>query len=283
MESATLTVTARLTLMTLLYLPINGLIATRSGERARSAAGDMYIVNVWKKLPCEVLSEPCGDWLGNIEKKGVKKVTLLKTIFKKEELSMKNILLIIVAVCVTAGLANAGYPMTNTSFESYADDGYGRIMPTDYGLWTDGGNWGNVGACHVVTTDAHAGSASMQIGTLGSDVALTYGLGILGNGVYQISGYVKGAGASGIIGVDMFAPDWSNWWWGGGASVSPATADAWTKFNFEITVSTPAQWNFVVKGYAGTADFLVDDVAVTPEPATLGLLALGGLLLRKRK
>ncbi len=196
---------------------------------------------------------------------------------------MKNILLIIVAVCVTAGLANAGYPMTNTSFESYADDGYGRIMPTGYGLWTDGANWGNVGDSHIVTNDALSGSASFQIGTTGTDVALTYGLGILPNGVYQISGYVKGAGALGHIGVDMFAPDWSGWWWGGGANVSSATADAWTKFNFEITVSTAAQWNFVVKGYQGTANFLVDNVAVTPEPATLGFLALGGLLLRKRK
>jgi len=43
-----------LTCMTLIHSPIDGLIATRSGERARSAAipkpvgdGDMYIVNVW--------------------------------------------------------------------------------------------------------------------------------------------------------------------------------------------------------------------------------------------
>ena len=197
---------------------------------------------------------------------------------------MKNILLIVVAVCVTTGLANAGYPMTNTSFESYADDGYGRIMPTGYGLWTDGGNWGNIPNTQISTADALSGSASFQIAQGGySDVALTYGLGILGNGVYHISGYVKGAGASGIIGVDMFAPDWSAWWWGGGANVSSATANGWTKFNFDITVSTPAQWNFIVKGFVGSAPFLVDDVAVTPEPATLALLALGGLLLRKRK
>jgi len=198
---------------------------------------------------------------------------------------MKNILLIIVAVCVTAGLANAGYPMTNTSFESYADDGYGRIMPAGYGLWTDAGNWGNIPNTQISTEDALSGSASFKMdpGAGYSDVALTYGLGILANGVYHISGYVKGAGALGHIGVDMFAPDWSGYWWGGGANVSSATADAWTKFSFDITVSTPAQWNFVVKSYVGSAAFLVDDVAVTPEPATMGLLALGGLLLRKRK
>jgi len=198
---------------------------------------------------------------------------------------MKKILLMIVAVCVTAGLANAGYPMTNTSFESYADDGYGRFMPADYGLWTDGGNWGNIPNTQISTADALTGSASFKIdpGTGYSDVALTYGLGILPNGVYHISGYVKGAGALGQIGVDMFAPDWSAWWWGGGASVSSANADTWTKFNFDITVGTAAQWNFVVKGFVGSAAFLVDDVAVTPEPATMALLALGGLMLRKRK
>jgi len=199
---------------------------------------------------------------------------------------MKNILLIIVAVCVTTGLANAGYPMTNTSFETYADDGYGRIMPAGYGLWTPDWNWGNIPDTHISTADALSGSASFQMapGTAaGGDVALTYGLGILANGVYHISGYVKGAGALGHIGVDMFAPDWSGYWWGGGANVSSATATNWTPFTFDITVTTPAQWNFVVKGYAGSAAFLVDNVAVTPEPATMALLGLGGLLLRRRK
>ena len=198
---------------------------------------------------------------------------------------MKNRLLIIVALCITAGLANAGVPMTNTSFETYADDGFGRLMPADYGLWTADDNWGNIPNTQISTADALTGSASFQMdpGAGTSDVALTYGLGILPNGVYQISGYVKGAGASGIIGVDMFAPDWSAWWWGGGASVSTATATEWTQFTFGITVTTAAQWNFVVKGSVGSAPFLVDDVWVTPEPATLGFLALGGLLLRKRK
>ena len=195
-----------------------------------------------------------------------------------------NKLLVIVMVLALVGVSNANN-LPNSSFETYADDGYGRLMPAGYGLWTDGGNWGNIPNTQISTADALTGSASFKMapGAGYSDVALTYGLGILPNGVYQISGYVKGAGANGHIGVDMFAPDWSGFWWGDGANVSSATANAWTKFTFGITVTTPAQWNFVVKGYVGSAAFLVDDVAVTPEPATLGLLALGGLLLRKRK
>lgn len=196
---------------------------------------------------------------------------------------MKKFLVILLSLAL-AGVSNA-YMLPNSSFETHADDGYGREMPAGYGLWTDGGNWGNIPNTEVSTVDALTGSASFQMdpGAGYSDVALTYGLGILPNGVYHMSGYVKGAGALGQIGVDMFAPDWSAWWWGGGASVSTATADNWTQFTFDITVTTPAQWNFIVKGYVGSAAFLVDDVQFTPEPATLSLLALGGLLLRKRK
>jgi len=128
-----------------------------------------------------------------------------------------NRLLVIVMVLALVGVSNANM-LPNSSFETYADDGYGRIMPAGYGLWTDGGNWGNIPNTEISTADALTGSASFQMdpGTGYSDVALTYGLGILPNGVYHISGYVKGAGASGIIGVDMFAPTGAH---GGGAAV----------------------------------------------------------------
>ncbi|HBG26797.1 MAG: hypothetical protein A2Y10_05445 [Planctomycetes bacterium GWF2_41_51] len=202
---------------------------------------------------------------------------------------MRKILVMVVVVLVTAAVGNAAVNLlNNSSFESHADDGYGREMPTGFGLWTEGWNWNYIPNTEVVTLDARTGSASFQIddsqGIGGAAVALTYTLGQLPVGYYHVGGWFKGDGTGGTVGVDMFAPDWSSWYWGGGTSLAGISADTWTYAGFDFQVTDPAvQFNFVVKGTAATPAFLVDDVIAVPEPVSLSLLALGALLLRRRK
>jgi hypothetical protein len=196
------------------------------------------------------------------------------------------VLLFVAVIAVSANAVTVDL-LPNGGFETHGDDGYGREMPTDgYGLWTDGGNWGNIPDTQIVTTDAHTGLASFQVdtGTGYSDVALTYELGQLDVGYYHVGGFFKGG--NGIIGVDMFSTDWSSYYWGGSTATGVNADWTYAGFDFEVTDAT-VQFNFIIKGFTGTDSFLVDDVQavtdVVPEPMTLGLLGLGGLFIRRRK
>lgn len=201
---------------------------------------------------------------------------------------MKKMLVMVMVVLAAAGLGNAATNLlSNSSFESYADDGYGRLMPTGFGLWTEGWNWSRIPNTEVVTTDARTGSASFQMDDSaalgGAACALTYTLGQLPVGYYHVGGWFKGNGSGGIVGVDMFAPDWSMWYWGGGSSLASISATEWTYVGFDFQVTDPTvQFNFIVKASANSPAFLVDDVIAVPEPMTLSILALGGLLLRRK-
>jgi hypothetical protein len=201
-----------------------------------------------------------------------------------EDRKMRKIVLMVMVVLATAGFSNAVTNLlSNSSFESHADDGYGREMPTGFGLWA--ANWTNIPNTEVVTLDARTGSASFQMDSShGGDAALTYTLGQLPVGYYHVGGWFKGIGTGGKVGVDMFAPDWSSWYWGDGASLAGISADTWTYAGFDFQVTDPTvQFNFVVKSAAGSPVFLADDVIAVPEPLTLSMLALGGLFLSRRK
>ncbi|AQT69135.1 hypothetical protein STSP2_02322 [Anaerohalosphaera lusitana] len=207
---------------------------------------------------------------------------------------MKKILALclLVAVC---GSVQANL-LPNASFEDWGTDVNGWDMPNGgYGLWTE--DWGGLGSTGICTGDAQDGSVSFKLEeTSWSAGALTYGLGQLGTtnglGWYHVGGFVKASGTTPVdatIGIDIFAPDWSAFWWGGGADVVAALnstegqAGEWVYVGFDFEVTDPtANYNFRVKTDNGS--FLVDNVQLVPEPASMALLGLGSLLaLRRRK
>ena len=71
-----------------------------------------------------------------------------------------------------------------------------------------------------------------------------------------------------------------------GTDVAPGTVGIWQEasYNWNSGASSSATIRLVdlTRAYSGD-DFAIDDITLIPEPATLLLLGLGGLLLRKRK
>ena len=204
---------------------------------------------------------------------------------------MLALMLIAMAGAVSANL------VSNGDLEVYGDDGYGRIMPTGWGLATTGGNWGNIPYVETTTTDAQSGSASLWMDTYGSaswvvlEQQLQASVGRYDT-QYRISAWIKGtADAGSVVGFDMFSADHSAWWWGGGADIEGTYAE-WTEFTYDITVATVggtalSSWNAKISSGGGASDFMIDNITVEniPEPATFSLLAVAGgalMLLRRR-
>jgi hypothetical protein len=257
-----------------------------------------------KKLPCEVLLEPCGDWLENMKKKVVKKVTLLKTIFMKEELSMNKLLVIL----MTLTLVSVGNAITINGVNS-ADtwNGYMNVFDTG-GNYQWGSGWGLVDLRASFTTpttlalapntncwnDADpywvvggVGNKSMEANTYREWYYGNPG-GNLGGQTVNFNYFVQSntlpAGYTAQAFIKVLDP--SAGWATVQSTFLTLTPGAGSLSLTVGAIATPVtQVGFYVRGlvmnpYDPAAS---TSVVITPEPTTMALLALGGLLLRKRK
>jgi hypothetical protein len=207
---------------------------------------------------------------------------IVRFILDEDKMRRRKIVVVLLAVCAMGGIASANL-LSNGDFNSPDS----TASPDNWILWTYGGGWAN----HQNTNIPFDGSYFMAVG--GSSNA--------GAGLYQI--VPAAAGVNYTLTVDAGA---QAWWWPHGemkmffldassteiSHVTAVTADSggydiqvdW--HNVSLSAVAPAGTTQVKVEFAnangqGTAWF--DNAVLVPEPVTMVLLGLGGLLLRRKK
>jgi hypothetical protein len=190
---------------------------------------------------------------------------------------------VLVPVLILSSAASATL-LLNGSFETATDDGYGHMVPDNWGVYTD--DWDNIDHQQVVDAGfAQDGSAywMLEDTSTGSPIIGLQDLGVVADVSYTFSVYVRtnsGPSATAEIGFDYFSADQSVWW---GQDVITVTVvgNQWTQYTHTAT-----KWagSYMKVKVAIENDLLyVDNAVLVPEPSTVALLGLGSLVLLRRR
>jgi hypothetical protein len=179
---------------------------------------------------------------------------------------LTTVLAMVAAMVISSGAARADL-VVNGGFET------GSILPG----WTQSGN---TAFTFVYTNNPHGGLYSYQVGPAGSLGYLSQTLATESGHTYHLSYWLNHPTGSTP---NEFYVSWDGSMIAGSHLVNAGNFGA-TEYSFDV-VASGASTPLTLAYRDDQQYYYIDDISVTPEPATLSLLAAGGLaaLWRRRR
>lgn len=177
--------------------------------------------------------------------------------------------------------------LTNGSFETATDDGYGHMVPDGWGVYVTGGvDWGNVDHNQVIDGTAQDLLAYWMLDDHTAEEVLLgiQDLGILPDVTYTFDIWLRDPdGGTAEIGFEFWGHDGTNPtdWWGQMWSGALTLDGTWQQFSY----STPKWAGSYFKAMIKVDNNIIhaDNASVIPEPTTMVLLGLGTLMALRRR
>ena len=175
--------------------------------------------------------------------------------------------------------------LTNGSFETATDDGYGNMVPDGWGLYVTGGlDWGNVAHSQVIDVTAQDGAAYWMLDDHTAAEALLgiQDVGAVADVAYTFDIWLRDPDGTGTAQIGYEFWDATNTtWWGVDFSAPLTLTTEWQ--NFSHTVTKWADSYMKVQIRVDNNVIHADNASVIPEPTTMVLLGFGSLMMLRRR
>ncbi len=208
---------------------------------------------------------------------------------------MKNVFAALLVIVALTGIASAQNLLTDSTMDGSltVKDAGDAVETYPMGEWLAPGSggwnqcWDISGGVALYPKASNKYNQTIYQLIAGPGVGsydVSYDLDVVQSG--QIYLYAAGLNTGDIIGEGL-SGNLSNAQWvtefnGGGAGAMPT--GGWADFDYTLNITQDTDYVLIGVNAAWDADVQVDNVTMTPEPASMSLLALGGLaMLRRRK
>jgi hypothetical protein len=207
---------------------------------------------------------------------------------KKYLLTTAALFLMAVGIAEANLVANGDFELGNTGFFTAYDYIANGSFPSQYSINTNPHNWAGgyqsfgdhtTGSGNMMLIDA-AGGASGGAGRTCWSETIT----VSTNTDYTFSAWIAQIYLNGLTSNIEFSINGSVI----GTYIVPTTTTTWYEFAKDWNSGSVTQATITIRettgdnSYPGN-DFALDDIAFVPEPATIALLGIGGILLRKSR